>query len=294
VKPRKFLDSSYQFPAREGAYGRDTFARPQRTQHGYHQSLPYNSIKRSSFTVQTSDFHASATFDTLSTATPVPDHDNDVSESGSAGQESDSNQQEADSTCKFPMGPPRLRRSGSCNNISHRSALSFSSSKKALLSLQERRLSKPEAKLLRLPDIRTSHSRHPSSTHSRQRSHVSPINHYESEALQEAAANLPLPSEQQDPSPLDSTLNLTFEGITIEPNPMDAGEIKRFVKRSHALQELLTTEESYVNDLDTLMHVSVVMTFHEIPDEYGGVMDPQSLVKVIRRLIREKKCFGRY
>ncbi|KAF9362635.1 hypothetical protein BGX34_005777 [Mortierella sp. NVP85] len=253
VKPRKFLDSSYQFPAKESAYARDTFVRPQRTQHGYHQSLPYNSIKRSSFTVQTSDFHASATFGTLPTATPVLGHDNGASEqSESAEQDSDSSQQEADSTCKFPMGPPRLRRSGSCNNISHRSALSFSSSKKALLSLQERRLSKPEAKLLRLPDIRTSHSRHLSSTHSRQRSRVSPITHYESEALQEAAANLPLPSEQQDPSPpLDSTLNSTFE----EPNSMDAGEIKRFVKRSHALQELLTTEESYVNDLDILMHV---------------------------------------
>ncbi|ORZ09667.1 Dbl homology domain-containing protein [Lobosporangium transversale] len=57
-------------------------------------------------------------------------------------------------------------------------------------------------------------------------------------------------------SVLDSTLSSALEAFTIETQPaIDAGEIKRFMKRSHALLELETTEKSYVDDLDVLLHV---------------------------------------
>ncbi|KAG0324153.1 T-lymphoma invasion and metastasis-inducing protein 2 [Dissophora globulifera] len=59
-----------------------------------------------------------------------------------------------------------------------------------------------------------------------------------------------------DASTLNSALTSALETFTIDPSPViGAGKIKRFVKRSHALQELETTEDTYVNDLDILMHV---------------------------------------
>ncbi|KAG0212248.1 hypothetical protein BGX28_006601 [Mortierella sp. GBA30] len=55
---------------------------------------------------------------------------------------------------------------------------------------------------------------------------------------------------------LETGLATTMQALSVVPSPtIDAGETKRFVKRSHALQELETTEESYVNDLDILIHV---------------------------------------
>ncbi|KAF9145229.1 hypothetical protein BG015_011955 [Linnemannia schmuckeri] len=57
--------------------------------------------------------------------------------------------------------------------------------------------------------------------------------------------------------PLSETnLSTALTAFKMESRPaVDAGEIKRFVKRSHALQELEVTEQSYVNDLDILVHV---------------------------------------
>ncbi|KAG0326673.1 hypothetical protein BG000_001273 [Podila horticola] len=53
---------------------------------------------------------------------------------------------------------------------------------------------------------------------------------------------------------------------------VDAGEIKRFFKRSHALRELETTEETYVYDLDTLIkvHLRVLETKHWFPQPLLG------------------------
>lgn len=64
-------------------------------------------------------------------------------------------------------------------------------------------------------------------------------------------------SEEAPLSLSETNLSTAMTAFTIESGPtMDAGEIKRFVKRSHALQELEATEQSYVNDLDVLVHVS--------------------------------------
>ncbi|KAF8946837.1 hypothetical protein BGZ47_011228 [Haplosporangium gracile] len=62
---------------------------------------------------------------------------------------------------------------------------------------------------------------------------------------------------REKPPPLSETnLSTALTAFKLESGPViDAGEIKRFVKRSHALQELEATEQSYVNDLDVLAHV---------------------------------------
>ncbi|KAF9586284.1 hypothetical protein BGW38_007415 [Lunasporangiospora selenospora] len=62
--------------------------------------------------------------------------------------------------------------------------------------------------------------------------------------------------------PMSSTWGIDFRGPTpglpfggVTHRVSDAGETKRFEKRSHALRELETTEESYVNDLDILINI---------------------------------------
>jgi hypothetical protein len=53
-------------------------------------------------------------------------------------------------------------------------------------------------------------------------------------------------------------LSSALMALTIEPNlETDTKEYKRAMKRSHALRELESTEESYVNDLDFLLNVSL-------------------------------------
>ncbi|KAF9543481.1 hypothetical protein EC957_000842 [Mortierella hygrophila] len=271
------------------------------------------------------------------------------------------------------MGQQRLlRRSESCSNISHhRSSLSFNSSKKALLSLQARRVNKPDAKVHLLPEILTTATTSPvppsgpaASDDDGLRSGLetpavtavlldtvrtatphalickSPALASTSVAkivatagTASAAVDYPhdnidyqfrlpgqdcvvidgilteldgtetFPSQtkaangdevvvdskalvpalvdatnfeqganstktaesaeafgftpKETPTPLSETnLPTALTAFKIESGPViDAGEIKRFVKRSHALQELETTEQSYVNDLDVLVHV---------------------------------------
>ncbi|KAG0002374.1 hypothetical protein BGZ79_003100 [Entomortierella chlamydospora] len=81
------------------------------------------------------------------------------------------------------------------------------------------------------------------------------------------ADNYVLTTDPQDQTPIGpiqcitkvefgSALSSALEALSIDPRPeLDAKETKRFVKRSHALKELEATEESYVNDLDVLLHV---------------------------------------
>ncbi|KAF8939425.1 hypothetical protein BGZ58_009780 [Dissophora ornata] len=259
-------------------------------------------------------------------------------------------------------GPQILKRSESCGYISyHRPSLSFNSSKKALLSLQDRRINKPDAKVRhRLPDIRTTAQTAtttavvvisggmggiysdddfrtadalpsssgltnigpmPSSSRISGNSALGHIGQDENgseievetvlrtarvscddlvdyqiqvsdkdqsrieamhadegriqqtsqgrdvtgvstnEPREDLNSDIPLPLSNTviaaEPAPEhESGLGPALETFTIDPNPViDAGEIKRFVKRSHALLELETTEESYVNDLDILVHV---------------------------------------
>ncbi|KAG0335089.1 hypothetical protein BG004_000150 [Podila humilis] len=68
----------------------------------------------------------------------------------------------------------------------------------------------------------------------------------------------------------------------------DAGEIKRFVKRSHALCELETTEETYVDDLDTLIHVHlrVLEMRHWFPQALHG-----RLVRCCHELLKGQRNF---
>ncbi|KAF9182157.1 hypothetical protein BGZ51_004906, partial [Haplosporangium sp. Z 767] len=55
-----------------------------------------------------------------------------------------------------------------------------------------------------------------------------------------------------------SGLTVELGAYNIDPNSaVDPGEIKRFEKRSHVLRELESTEESYVQDLDVLLHVQL-------------------------------------
>ncbi|KAG0377756.1 hypothetical protein BGX24_005497 [Mortierella sp. AD032] len=273
-----------------------------------------------------------------------------------------------------------LRRSESCSNISlhhqHRPSLSFNSSKKALLSLQTRRVNKPDAKVVRLPEIHTCVSTTVAITpttgllvlQSRAGTGIFSGNeggllglkttmatavHLDTVRTTKAATTAPCdqqlfvlnevvaPSATID-SPQDDTdyqlrvseqdrvvvdsiltelvtdttgtevfksekatmvkddvvyienlvdmensldsskevrsttttteksasessssetpnvsaaLDNAFKIIESRPVVIDAGEIKRFVKRSHALQELESTEKSYVDDLDVLAHV---------------------------------------
>ncbi|KAG0200603.1 hypothetical protein BGX33_010899 [Mortierella sp. NVP41] len=73
--------------------------------------------------------------------------------------------------------------------------------------------------------------------------------------LSEAVGSRSTSGERVPPSS-EADLTTVLDVFKIESGPMiDAGEIKRFVKRSHALQELESTEQSYVNDLDILYHV---------------------------------------
>ncbi|KAF9282987.1 hypothetical protein BGZ88_010709 [Linnemannia elongata] len=269
------------------------------------------------------------------------------------------------------IGQERLfRRSESCSNISHhRSSLSFNSSKKALLSLQARRVNKPDAKVHLLPEILTIATTSPvPSSGPATNEDEGPISGLETpvatavildtvlrtttphalfcepQALASASVAAPasmapaavnsshdntdyqlrvseqdrvvvdsiltelgatetFPSQtktadgddvivssktlvpalvdatkfeqgadsttalaaadvsestpKETPVPLsEGNLPTTSTAFKIESVPViDAGEIKRFVKRSHALQELETTEQSYVNDLDVLVHV---------------------------------------
>ncbi|KAF9945769.1 T-lymphoma invasion and metastasis-inducing protein 2 [Mortierella alpina] len=262
-----------------------------------------------------------------------------------------------------------LRRSESCSFISHRPSLSFNSSKKDLLSLQMRRINKPDAKVNRLPEIQTTagigsfsvsgasgqtdslagtgtfgsasvllsgcmlnvlslthvanfdgRAMEDDSTNSNRvvivststqdvtdyqmqvsnkdrgaldtiLAELSTADEYRPEAtLQEsgghharsdrdaegdeavcesatadASSNTARTEEPATPatisgdlntSVVDSGLSTALQAFSVDSNPIvDAGEIKRFVKRSHALQELEMTEESYVNDLDILIHV---------------------------------------
>ncbi|KAF9354009.1 hypothetical protein BGX26_008227 [Mortierella sp. AD094] len=61
-------------------------------------------------------------------------------------------------------GSQRLKRSESNSAYCHRPSLSLNSSKKALLSLQDRRVCKPHAKVHRLPDIKTTATSTPTPT----------------------------------------------------------------------------------------------------------------------------------
>ncbi|KAG0243837.1 hypothetical protein BGX31_010161 [Mortierella sp. GBA43] len=101
-------------------------------------------------------------------------------------------------------------------------------------------------------------------SHSRKRSHGSVADSHLSDKA--GMIDLPLVLEEPDQfraslehfttTAFDASLSTTSEASETVSDPIDdAVETKRFVKRSHALQELLATEESYINDLDILMHV---------------------------------------
>ncbi|KAI1306429.1 hypothetical protein EDD11_004760 [Mortierella claussenii] len=236
-----------------------------------------------------------------------------------------------------PRSTLRRNRSEGCSIISHRPTLSLNSSKKALLSLQDRRIKKPDAKVHRLPDIQTTtgatvgtgllvYNPEPSGTMDMglwtSSSHILELHGVvsdrrddrdveegthldmtdyqlqvsdkeriaidslltevtisdtliqcdgaatlvtEGEHDRDKSGGLTTDRQYLDSEPatlnvttsaLESALSSALEKFTIDPNPIiDAGEIMRCVKRAHVLRELETTEETYVNDLDILLHV---------------------------------------
>lgn len=199
-----------------------------------------------------------------------------------------------------------LRRSESCSHISHRPTLSLDSSKKALLSLQARRVNKPDAKVVRLPDIQTTTTSYSSSVvvlsqgtdalntppgedflqgdallkfhdghdhdyqlqvSDRDRTvtdallmDVTTMDAFKAvsggdmTSLEMRRSNVEV-SANKEPQSLEPSMT-GLEALSGAP-VVDAGEIKRFFKRSHALRELVTTEETYVYDLETLTKVSI-------------------------------------
>ncbi|KAF9934384.1 hypothetical protein BGZ65_003788, partial [Modicella reniformis] len=307
---------SFRFPTITHPHEKNALERPRRPQHSYHHSLPYNTIEDSRHLSTTLDVRSLSPSDTsrrvygLGARIPGSSSDPDNgSKQNWAGKQHEepfmptlielaansctttiSSQRETVSTLAMQERRPRLRRSGSCSNIGHRPSLSLSSSKKDLLSLQERRMKKPDAKAHRLADIQIttipmqmysvemidlpersdSTSSDPVKLAPLRRSPV--MDFYRSDEPQERVFDLSsTPSSSsssqqhnQVMAPLgrctinsgaEATLSSTLEAIAITPDPVDdMGETKRFVKRSHALRELEATEESYVNDLDTLMH----------------------------------------
>ncbi|KAG0056171.1 hypothetical protein BGZ83_006080 [Gryganskiella cystojenkinii] len=257
-------------------------------------------------------------------------------------------------------GQQRLRRSESCGSstLAHRPSLSFNSSKKELLSLQARRINKPDAKVLRLPEIQTNSAAMPIKTtakpvimiqdmavaNNENTTVVGPgsivssdsgVDATSTPSLGGASGSMVIKSGQISPSDMTdyqlqvsdkdrlaidsilqeltttddtlqtgissptkalstsailtrpssaiinaqldvpqlpyhpdstlstpdtagvgSTLDQTSASVMVSGPQTDAtSESKRFVKRSHALRELVSTEMSYVNDLDILIHV---------------------------------------
>ncbi|KAF9112034.1 hypothetical protein BGX27_004053 [Mortierella sp. AM989] len=362
---------TFRFPMRASPIEKTTLERPHRSHHSQHQSLPYNR-SHSRMLSRAIEVHALLPSEiarharnSFASALPSTHHESlfglEISGSKALDQRSHMGALEAQSadsdvntTEKRIVGPERLRRHGfqrhkrseSCRGYSHRRSLSLNSAKKALLSLQDRRVSKPHAKVHRLPDIKTTAT--PTAIEVPVRDVEPPKRHCASEMMnvaiesntenqdtatkhdereddvevletsQDTTENMSnIPNNSQDninknavgvackvdenqvhvqclgqgsameldthdelptdlcasttvlqdqstptqsqrvtKSEFGSTLSSALEALTIDPgSDAEAKEVKRFVKRSHALSELETTEESYVNDLDILLNV---------------------------------------
>ncbi|KAG0308029.1 T-lymphoma invasion and metastasis-inducing protein 2 [Dissophora globulifera] len=380
---RKRLES-FRFPLRKSPIDKPSLTRLHLHRHAHHQSLPYNTT-HSRLLGKALDIHALSPSDMIHHTRSSSASSSVMSSPGretvearmtrngttrsQLGQElgvsgndsviiSDSGTVDVGAHCSWKRAavsekrssrrqtPHRHRKSESCSTVSHRPSLSFNSSKKALLSLQDRRINKPDAKVhRRLPDIMTTppaplimtmatiHNRVsagvsgdalsnlPSSSRPMNLEHFTAFSGQnldtsmadpagwvgntreeelamvlrtagmspqedisgptgmpaKTQTVSDAApsdimsqgVNAELPNDMSrlnlpaitaisnvDASTLNSALTSALETFTIDPSPViGAGEIKRFVKRSHALQELETTEDTYVNDLDILMHV---------------------------------------
>ncbi|KAF8999252.1 hypothetical protein BGZ52_010500, partial [Haplosporangium bisporale] len=181
-----------------------------------------------------------------------------------------------------------LRRSESCSNISHRPSLSFASSKNALLGLQDRRVNKPDAKAVRLPGIQTttawsspqgvitdvdtqSPGEHILQGDIAFKPHdddyqlqVSDKDRTETDALLVEVTTVDAFKEVHDDNmtmEMEPGVTRVKEPLSLEPSLrldlsgeiLDASDIKRSTRRSHALHELETTEATYVYDLETLI-----------------------------------------
>ena len=389
--------SSFRFPMRKSPTEKRISTRPKiRHNHHHHQSLPANMV-RSHLPTKAMDGSLLSPLDALhhtrcsSTATSVSttsDREFVTSDiikaltgqtqktqltsgrnkwSSTVDQEKKKDRGSTTSATNSAVERPhyrsgRLRRSESCSSstLAHRPSLSFNSSKKALLSLQSRRINKPDAKVHRLPEIQTTSvpvrplifiedvaivdsltsvsqnhagdngialtesvelstatletNRSTSVIMQQEETSPSDMTDYQLQVsekdrlaidtiLQELATPDSFKSASSDPSlsasamltrtcsapvivqdnstlpshqdaQMSSTPNNTstataldhgsgsnlpsayHSSLVIDPRSiMETGESKRFVKRSHALRELVSTEQSYVDDLDTLVNV---------------------------------------
>ncbi|GJJ79169.1 hypothetical protein EMPS_11528 [Entomortierella parvispora] len=393
TRPSLQLDL-FRFPMRKSPTERRLPARSRTRHHRYHQSLPVNIVRlrprkvadgtslspldalhhtRCSSTatsVSTASDQEFATSDIIkaltgqsekSQLTPGRNKWSRISDREKKKDRGSSSSTTNSATEKPHYRSGRLRRSESCSSstLAHRPSLSFNSSKKALLSLQSRRINKPDAKVHRLPEIQTTSvparplivvedvavvgdsasvaqqlttnngaglteavekgsvkidsNKSSSVILQQEETFLSDMTDYQLQVsekdrlaidtiLQELATPDSFKSGSSDPSlsasamltrtcsapvivqgdsslhshqdPKAPTPNSTGAGTTLDnssgstlPSPfhsslvidprsiMEAGESKRFVKRSHALRELVSTEKSYVSDLDTLVNV---------------------------------------
>ncbi|KAG0091393.1 hypothetical protein BGZ93_008847 [Podila epicladia] len=320
---------TFRFPLRRSPLERHSLLYRPRVLHAHRQSLPLT-MSTTPLLARALDLHTFAPSDLghISTACSVStlpkeskDHPKDETSSPPCKFRPADNAQPLDMTHPLMVSKSLLRRSESCSHISHRTSLSLDSSKKALLSLQARRVNKPYAKVVRLPVIQTTTTSYSSAVvdlsqgtdaldtppgegllqgDALLKSHRGHDHDYQlqvsdrdrtmTDALLkdvitvdafkavsagditslEMRCSIVEVSANKEPVSLASSMS-GLEALSCAP-VVDAGKIKRFFKRSHALRELETTEETYVYDLETLtrVHLRVLETKHWFPQSLLG------------------------
>ncbi|KAF9202397.1 hypothetical protein BGZ49_007431 [Haplosporangium sp. Z 27] len=172
---------TFRFPATASSIEKKTLERSRLHRHRRHQSLPYSrthsrflsralevhTVLPSEITrhVRNSSVSTGMSFSCRGSLSSPGSSDSQVTDELSdllvLAAHSSSSEQSASG--KQVLGPEkfkkhdskRLRRNESNKGYYHRPSLSLDSTKKALLSLQDRRLGKPHAKIKRLPEIKT-------------------------------------------------------------------------------------------------------------------------------------------
>ncbi|KAG0087605.1 hypothetical protein BGZ92_007198 [Podila epicladia] len=289
---------TFRFPLRRSPLERHSLLYRPRVLHAHRQSLPLT-MSTTPLLARALDLHTFAPSDLghISTACSVStlpkeskDHPKDETSSPPCKFRPADNAQPLDMTHPLMVSKSLLRRSESCSHISHRTSLSLDSSKKALLSLQARRVNKPYAKVVRLPVIQTTTTSYSSAVVDLSQG-TDALDTPPGEGLLQGDALLKshrghdhdyqLQVSDRDRTMTDALLKdvitvdafkaVSAEALSCAP-VVDAGKIKRFFKRSHALRELETTEETYVYDLETLtrVHLRVLETKHWFPQSLLG------------------------
>ncbi|KAF9377372.1 hypothetical protein CPC16_011857, partial [Podila verticillata] len=312
--------NTFRFPPSKSPIEKRPY-RP-RIRHQHHQSLPPVVFKLPSpLSARALDFHAPSPSDHVpsSFSELLQEIKNPLKDETSFTPQSRQDNLRAlvGNSCRM------LRRSESCSNISHRPSLSFASSKNALLGLQDRRVNKPDAKAVRLPGIQTttawsspqgvitdvdtqSPGEHILQGDIAFKPHdddyqlqVSDKDRTETDALLVEVTTVDAFKEVHDDNmtmEMEPGVTRVKEPLSLEPSLrldlsgeiLDASDIKRSTRRSHALHELETTEATYVYDLETLIkvHLRVLEMKHWFPQPLHS-----RLVRCTDGLLQGQKTF---